>query len=387
MCVLTVNSACRNENHSSPKAQASFDASLAKEVIVAYADLVYANYQESMATAFALDLKVREFVAAPSAQRLTECRTAWTTAREPYQQSEAFRFYGGPIDRAPDGPEGDLNPWPLDEAYIGYILDGRASGIGDGAGKNPQLNEALLRALNGKGGEQNIATGWHAVEFMLWGEDVDAQGPGARSHEDFIGAEGQKPARRRRYLSLVASMILKDLEQVTKEWHPKTGAYREEFLAYPPKKALSKIMTGMGTLAIGELRGERMVAPFLSKSQEDEHSCFSDQTHLDAKNDALGIRNVWRGEYGSKLKGPSVRELVAKVDEDLALGIDADIDAVLQAVTQPAFSPFDQAILGADQSPGRKAIQGALDALARLDRSLTSMAKRLDIPVVTRLPR
>ena len=69
-----------------------------------------------------------ENVAARVRSFLVPARKAWLAAREPYGQTEAFRFYGGPIDDA-KGPEGRINAWPLDEAYIDSVKGKAGSGI------------------------------------------------------------------------------------------------------------------------------------------------------------------------------------------------------------------------------------------------------------------
>ncbi len=85
-----------------------------------------------------------------------------------------------------------------------------------------------------------------------------------------------------------------------------------------PKPGLPAMLTGMGSLSYGELAGERMKLGLMLNDPEEEHDCFSDNTHNSHYYDGLGIRNVYLGQYrridGSLLTGPSLSELVAAAD-------------------------------------------------------------------------
>lgn len=347
----------------------TLDPEAARRVVADYARLLHAGYSESAALAAVLRDEIRVFLEQPSAAGLEACKAAWLRARPPYLQTEVARFSGGPIDRSPDGPETSINAWPLDESFLESLIDDAA--------RYPTLDEPVLRKSNGAGGEANITTGWHAIEFLLWGQDLSpGPGGGTRPLTDFVAAANA--ARRREYLKVCADLLVKDLSWVRDQWAPgRSGNYLAEFLALPPETALSRLMTGLGTMAVGELRGERLSVPFTLKDKEEEHSCFSDSTHLDHLNDAIGIRKVWEA---------GLRDLAARSDRGLADAVGRSIEETIEALRSPDLNPFDQAILGDDSRPGRKAIQKALDALARFNESFTRLATKMGIPVSTRLP-
>ena len=145
-----------------------------------YAAGVHAAYAASLASATELDEAIDAFVADPTDDTLAAAKDAWLAARDDYGLTEAFRFYGGPIDNEEDGPEGLINAWPLDEAYIDYVEGDPAAGIINDPDAYPTIDAELVTSLNEQGGEANISTGWHAIEFLLWGQDLSADGPGAR---------------------------------------------------------------------------------------------------------------------------------------------------------------------------------------------------------------
>jgi putative iron-regulated protein len=346
-----------------------------KAVLEHYAAIVHASYEDSATTARTMQQAIEKFLAQPSEAGLQEARRAWLAAREVYGQTEAYRFYGGPID-AEDGPEGRINAWPMDEAYVDAVK-GRA---GSGIVNNPKIaiDAKALAALNEKDGEENIATGWHTIEFLLWGQDLNADGPGNRPYIDFVDGQAKNADRRRLYLKTVTQLLIDDLDSLVKAWTPGAQNFRATFVA--DEANLAKVLTGIGVLTRGELAGERIEVALDTQSQEDEHSCFSDNTHRDIVANATGIRNVWRGEYkradGSTLAGPGLRALVAAKNKDAAARVDADMDASV-AAAEAIPAPFDRAI--AANAPGRKAVEDTVVALKRQAEALVAAADVLGI--------
>ncbi|QDL54184.1 iron-regulated protein [Rhodoferax aquaticus] len=347
-----------------------------------YAVLVHANYTDTLAGATALQQAVTAFTASPSADTLAAARKAWLAARETYGQTEAFRFYAGPIDDK-NGPEGRLNSWPLDEAYIDSVKGKPNAGIIN----NPKIaiTKQSLAALNERGGEENIAAGWHAIEFLLWGQDFSATGPGDRSFEDFVDGKAPNAKRRREYLTVVTSMLVNDLTSLVKAWTPDAKNYRANFEKAGPD-ALRRMLVGVGSLSRGELAGERIEVALASQNQEDEHSCFSDNTHRDIVANARGIENVWLGRYvrpdGTVLQGASLRDLVAAKDAAVAERTSTHVAASVQAA-EAIPAPFDQAIIGPDTAPGRIKVQAVATALKLQSKDFVDAAQAIGIQKLT----
>jgi putative iron-regulated protein len=123
-----------------------------------------------------------------------------------------------------------------------------------------------------------------------------------------------------------------------------------------------------------------------SQDQEDEHSCFSDNTHRDAVTNALGIQNVWLGQYrradSSVLKGASLRDLVAAKDAQLAEKVTRQI-AQSVAAAEAIQAPFDQEIIGGNDAPGRQRIQKTIDSLTQQSKDLVEAANAIGITKLT----
>ena len=350
-------------------------------VVQTYADGVHASYTASLASATAMDSAVDAFVAAPTDETLTAAKDAWLAARDDYGPTEAFRFYGGPIDAEEDGVEGLLNAWPMDEAYVDYVEGAPESGIINDAATYPTIDAALLLDSNEAGGEANISTGWHAIEFLLWGQDLSLDGPGARPAADYVDAPNAD--RRGTYLGVVSDLLLEHLGGLVDAWDPAAdGNYYDEFLALDSKVALTNIITGIGELSRGELAGERMNVAFAERSQEDEHSCFSDNTTSDIVANARGIQMVLLANYPGTAGGTSVLDALRSVDAELATTLETQVAASVAAV-QAIPAPFDQHLIDgvADSEPGRASILVGIEALEAQTPSIVAGATALGLTI------
>lgn len=352
----------------------------APEAVATYAKIVRATYEDTLAGATALQVTTEALIATPSETTMTAARDAWRASREPYLQSEVFRFYEGPID----GPEGLMNAWPLDEAYIDYVTGDPTAGIINGT---QTIDTASLESLNEQGGEENIATGYHAIEFLLWGQDESDDGPGERPFTDFATdgtATAPNPERRATYLRVVSALLVTQLEDLTAAWAANTASnYRAEFEAARPEEALRRILTGMIVLSGFETGGERLQTALDSGEQEDEHSCFSDNTHRDMVQDIQGVSNVWQGSYqrtdGSTVSGVGLRDVIVRVDAELSGQIDARIAESL-ALAKALQPPFDREI-AIGNTAGRARVQALVTSLRAQEQLLQVLFRKLGLSI------
>jgi putative iron-regulated protein len=372
---------CQNEKPRAEPAPEAKPVDLAAflPALVTYADIAHAVYSDSLASARALLKATEALRAEPRPETFDAAQKAWIAARKPYAQSEVFRFCDGPIDKV----ELLVNTWPIDENYVESAGSTAPPGIVENLGAYPDLSLELLTKLNGKDGETSISTGYHVIEFLLWGRDTRPSGPGDRPYTDYVAQKSAQAARRGQYLSRSAELLIQHLGEVTDAWAPdRPGNYRSTFLALPPAQALTLALKGMGSLGGPELAGERLTVAYETKDQENEHSCFSDTTHADLLGNALGIENLCTGRYrrtdGSELAGTGLCQAIATRDPKLAEQLKQQMAASIAALGAiPA--PFDQAILGSDDASGRKAVQRSIAALEGQTRTLTKVAALLDL--------
>jgi putative iron-regulated protein len=379
--LLVLGTACGDND-----AETAPDHALVRsQAIETYSKIVHASYADSAAAAADLDDAIQAFVADPTEDTLEAAREAWLDAREPYLQTEVYRFYDGPIDNPTDGPEGLINAWPLDEAYVDYVAGDDMAGIVNDP--SIDITEKELESLNEQGGEQNIATGFHAVEFLLWGQDSDVDGPGNRPATDYV-TDGSGTAanqeRRAEYLTIASAMLKAHLDGLVAAWAP--GAdYRVELESIDQDEALTRILKGMIVLSGFETGGERLQTALDSGDQEDEHSCFSDNTHRDMVQDVQGVLNVHRGSYtrtdGEIVSGTGMRAVVRLVNADVAEQLDERIADSLD-LAEALEPPFDQEI-ALDNEAGRERVTALIQALHAQEDSLEDAfrALELEIPV------
>ena len=244
--------------------------------------------------------------------------------------------------------------------------------------KFPVIDEGLIQSLNEEGGEKNVSTGWHAIEFLLWGQDLDESGPGSRPLEDYT--TGPNADRRGVYLAEASDLLLVHLQQLVDAWDPGlSGNYRAEFLKMDSDAAITNIITGIGELSRGELAGERMTVAYEERSQEDEHSCFSDNTTADIIGNARGIQMVFTGNYGA-VSGPGVASLVEITNPDLAGRLEMEINRSVDLATAIPV-PFDLHLreTTTNDDPGRQAVLNTIVALEEQTDTIVAAAEEIGI--------
>jgi len=371
-------------------ATTSASAATAREVVKNYADIAQAAYEDSLTTARKLKDSIAALVAKPSVASLASARDAWKAARVPYMQTEAYRFGNKIVDEW----ESKVNAWPLDEGLIDYV----DQSYGAASDTNPlyAANVIANRQLRISGRvvdasritkkllsetlheaekiEANVATGYHAIEFLLWGQDLNGTGPGAgnRPHTDYLkgkGCTGGNCDRRAQYLTVVTDLLVDDLTFMVNQWKPK-GAARA-VLDKSDSDALTAIFTGLASLSYGEMAGERMKLGLLLNDPEEEHDCFSDNTHNSHYYDVVGIENVYLGRYkridGKLVSGPSVSDLVKakspETDERVRKAL-AETVARMAALKQRAetVEAYDQ-MIGEGNKDGNAVVEAAIGAL------------------------
>ena len=357
---------------------------LKHHVIESYTEIVLASYQDSLQLALELNDALIAFVADPTDETLAAAREAWLAANEPYGQTEAYRFYGGPIDDE-DGPEGLLNAWPLDEAYIDYVDGDLDAGIINNTEDYPEITKDLLISLNEVGAEENISTGYHAIKFLLWGQDLYEDSAGQRPASDYSGAPNAE--RRGQYLLITGALLVENLSDMVDQWdHENDDNYVWAFHDGPADVALTNTLTGIGVLAKSELAGERMFTAYHNQDQEDEHSCFSDNTHRDIITNFMGVNNVYRGTYtridGTVVEGASLADLFDAIAPDLNAEM-LDPLALADQQVNDIFVPFDRAIVNTDSRPG---VFDAVFTLQDVGDKLVELAASLDLVIDTALP-
>ena len=335
--------------------------------IDAYINLAFKSYEKAAADAAVLAKVVDAFLATPSDETLGAARKAWLAARPAYLHTEAFRFYDGPIEAV----EGEINSWPMNEAYIDYVEGKPDAGIINDP--KVKLDVDSLEGVNQKQDEADVTIGWHAIEFLLWGQDLSATGPGNRPFTDYIAGKGNND-RRREYLKLVTDQLAKELHGLEERWEfEEPDNYATAFKALEPREAVGRMINGMAILAGYEFMSERLGVALDSGDQEDEHSCFSDNTKQDFVHDLVGIKAVWTDA--------KIADLVAAQDPALAKRVDglfADTETKINALGDP----WDQVLAAPKDSTARKDAEAVVASLQALADGLKDVGNKLGVLVL-----
>ncbi len=385
------------------------NAAPAGEVVQTYAKIAEAKFADALSAGEELQAAVDAFLAQPDETTLKAARAAWKAARPWYQQTEVFRF-GNPLV---DEWEGRVNAWPLDEGLIDYV---DAASYGEASDENAlfranivanreirvgkdmvdagKITPELLKSLQEAGGvEANVAIGYHAIEFLLWGQDLNGTGSGAgnRPATDFDRAActNGNCDRRRDYLKSATDLLVADLEEMAASWKA-GGAARDDLFAVGPVAGVSRIVTGIGSLSYGEMAGQRLKLGLILHDPEEEHDCFSDNTHNSHYYDQLGIISVFDGVYarkdGSRIAGASLKDFLAASDPAAAKAVQTDmeatlasLDAIRQAVENGGMA-YDQ-MISEGNAQGNALVQAGVDALVKQTRTLEAAVAKASIAI------
>ncbi|TDQ81407.1 putative iron-regulated protein [Dongia mobilis] len=377
------------------------------EILQNYADIAEAMYGDAITQAAALRAAVAQLVAQPTDANLEAARTAWRAARPHYQQTEVYRFGNPEVDEL----EGLVNAWPLDEGLIDYV----DASYGEGSDSNPyytlnvianhelqigaekvdaaDITKELLQSLQEVGdNEANVAIGYHAIEFLLWGQDLNGTGPGAgkRPASDFDPAActNGNCDRRAAYLVAATDLLVDDLQQLQDVW--KADGTARKRLQADARAGIGAILTGIGSLSYGELAGERTKLGLMLHDPEEEHDCFSDNTHNSHYYDQAGMVAVYNGSYrkldGGTVSGASVKELIAAKD----IAVDARITAAMEATTgamtvlketaDGGEMAYDQ-MLGEGNAKGNAILEEVVATLVAQARAVEAGVAALDLTI------
>lgn len=381
----------------------------AKPIAITYSNIAHAMYEDALLTAGNLRASVAKLVGSPSTATLIAARQAWRAARVPYQQTEGLRFGNSIVDDW----EGRVNAWPLDEGLIDYV----DASYGNTSDANPaytlnvianqkirigpdvldatHINKQFLAGAlhEAQEVESNVATGYHAIEFLLWGQDLNGNGPGAGNRPatdyDLANCSGGNCQRRADYLTAVTDLLVDDLKEMVIAWAPE-GAARADITTKSDNEILATILTGLGSLSYGELAGERIKLGLILHDPEEEHDCFSDNTHNSHYYNQVGMLALYNGRYkrlnGVMVAGPSLAAHATKMAGAAHSGITNSMGATLakmQIMKDTADSgkmAYDQ-MIGEGEVAGNKIIQDVVDGLVAQTRSIEKLVAALNVKI------
>lgn len=347
---------------------------LAEPVVAQYAELGAAAHAEAEARMLELDEAIMAFLDDPTGGALNQTKLAYLNAREAYAALEGFRAPASPAETYVP----TIDDHRVFERFLDYVQVDDDSGIINDPDDFPDLSLGVLREIHRLEDPRHVTLGFHPLAFLLWGEDLDPNGPGSRSSDDFVeGGAALNPDRRRAMLSNVSKGLADDISGLAAGWADESD-YRTELAEKDSNEAVGDIVSGMRTATLA-LR-DRVAIPFEAQGDEDleevvdEYGDFNDRGLEDMATQVGSIRAVYTGDW-MDLEGPGIDGLVVLADEDLDTAVSEAIDTAASALT--AIGVYDQAI--DIDSPDRDKVQDAIDALDELAAKLEEVAETLEV--------
>ena len=307
-----------------------------------------------------------------------------------------------------------MNAWPLDEGLIDYV----AGSYGTESDENPlytanvianpsiEINgakvdaskitpELLSGTLQEAGDiEANVATGYHAIEFLLWGQDLNGTGPGAgeRPYTDYdtanctggncdrraaVSEGGHRPAGLR---------PRGDGRQLEGRRRGAQGAARRRAEGRPVDHPHRH---GLAVLWRARRRAHE-ARPAAARSRGGarlllrQHATSRISTTRSAS--ATPITASYKRIDGSVVEGPSVSGLVKEADPAIDAELTGKLDATvakMEAIQARAEGgeAYDQQI-GEGNAEGNATVQAAIDALVDQTKSIERAVGALKLDAI-----
>ncbi|HXY29999.1 MAG TPA: imelysin family protein [Gemmatimonadaceae bacterium] len=292
-------------------------------VISAVVSNIYlATFDSLDARAARLQSALDALAASPSDETLAAAQSAWRSARQPYENNEAFAF--GPL--VTEGFDPQMDTWPIDRAGIDALLAGPAP-----------ITQALVDGLDGS------LKGFHGVEYLLFGLN-------GRTTPEALGV------RERDYLTSAGASLAAAASRLHDAWAPTGGNFAGQLTTagqsgsvYPSMGAALQDVVGGLVECTDEVANSKLAGPLTTGSADYEESRFSDNTLADLENDVGGVQLVYLG---------GVSSLIAAADPATDQLVRQQISAALAALA--AVRPSFDAALHHDPALLRSAQQAVL---------------------------
>ena len=359
-------------------------------LIQGYYQFAQFAYKDALKEAIVLSDKVNQFLDNPTANTQLQVQNQWINAMRVYGITEVMRFGNEVVDQW----EGRVNAWPVDEGLIDYVDDPEnypgnkfniiANEKFEAYGRQidaSTIDINLLKSLHELGGEEaNVASGYHAIEFLLWGQDLNGNQPGAgkRSHLDYSISECARTScdRRRAYLRAAIHLLILDLKDIIS--HFSNPERINNALVASHTITLKAAFEGMISLSGIELAGDRLKLALIAGDPEETHNCFSDTTHISLTANQNGIIQMLN--FGGNVRLSAV---LAAIEGDYMKNIQttfANVDQLLFELNTLAKQGQTMDVLIApDNVEGRALIQKLVVAFFHQSNAIKEAAIALNL--------
>jgi putative iron-regulated protein len=204
------------------------------------------------------------FLAHPTQQLLLELRDRWNTAHQAYLACQLYQMlaFSRSGQKQLELTKQRVNAWPIQGGYIDYLPGYQFTGIINDSTLAITLDNLLSQHQFSD--LSDVSVGFHALEFLLWGEGFDRPASDFQASDSQLSEQGielDANNRRRTYFELLTSHIIAELDGLSQRWERQTttnGTYLDEL---PPGAQLSFLLTSSYRV-LNDYLLERLISPF-----------------------------------------------------------------------------------------------------------------------------
>lgn len=207
---------------------------------------------DSITESNSLRIAIQSFLQSPTEDNLATAREQWLISHKTYAQLEMFISLG----HSNPGLFGNLLPTnfsidaqPTSPGYLDYFDAYTNSGIVNDIAV--RLTAQTLRKQHGFSDPSEVSLGFHAIEYLLWGES------GKRLATDYIAVQelndSQKSAelriidlpnnRRRVLLNLLSVILTDDISKLKHQLENPTDTIRQNYAALTPQSRMQLLQS------------------------------------------------------------------------------------------------------------------------------------------------
>lgn len=317
---------------------------------VSYANQLLDNSSELSSQLEILHNRITLYTTTYTVTHYNMSKAEWKTAKMRIDMLSPFQYLN----------EVDFNSFLINPAYIDATSYDNSSGIILNTAAYPTITIQTIQNANYIGSSpNNISKGIHALEFLLWGNDLNPTGPGDGGPNPFDPNSSANYLRRKAYLLGLITLLKNDLDEMN------YSEFKDNVNAKDPKESLAYLLKGIHDFIRYDIAEKSIKKPIDLLDPLYEESQFSDNSTEDIKNKILSIRNYIYGSQFTATNGYFIADYMTEKSPDSAAKMLQLLNG-LETTTQSFEFLFDVAIQNQNQREELLAVYNQLIELSNL---------------------
>jgi putative iron-regulated protein len=239
----------------------------AKEIALDYVGQIGADLNQAGIEIEKLQSSIHTLIDDTSDESLNSSKQAWLNTHSTYELTTLHRYFATQLldeqnSLALMQLQYQINHWPIIPGYIDYVDGYPDSGIVHDI--NVNLDSDSLREQHGSFDVSEVSLGFHVIEFLLWGYDIDSV---ARPAADFYAVLELSPEemvqgysleqlsnnRRRLFLTVVVDTLVEDFQTLQSLWLTETPSIRQHIESISATELVVILADSMSAMLTEEL--------------------------------------------------------------------------------------------------------------------------------------